>query len=65
MNCCCAWGAAVAGEWPEFDRICCPIHRGRYKMCKRHAKEDASADSWKPPPLTPWPDSWSREGQCD
>lgn len=45
MNCCCQWGAAVKGEWPEFERPCCPIHGLQFMstpddpMCKRHQKE--------------------------
>lgn len=39
-NCCCRWGAAVAGEWPEFECIDCPIHKNAFMVadyvCKRH-----------------------------
>lgn len=43
MNCCCNYGCAVAGEWPEFGCFACPIHRGELasleELCKRHKKQ--------------------------
>lgn len=43
FNCCCVYGAAVSGEWPEFQRDCCEIHIEDYMksgdLCKRHAQE--------------------------
>ena len=48
-NCCCSWGAALAGnngEFPEFDCIDCPIHKGglgpHEDRCKRHRREHAN-----------------------
>lgn len=42
-KCCCAYGAAVKGEWPEFECWHCPSHGGEFgpptEMCKRHARE--------------------------
>jgi len=42
-NCCCNYGAAVAGEWPEFGCYLCEVHRHGMgeqpnEMCKRHRK---------------------------
>lgn len=41
--CCCRWGAAVSGEWPEFECFECPIHGGELsiesELCKRHKYE--------------------------
>lgn len=40
VNCCCRWGAAVSGEWPEFECAKCPVHQGEFalshELCKRH-----------------------------
>lgn len=45
-QCCCNYGSAVAGEWPEFECYRCPKHEGGLaapnEMCKRHAKEAAA-----------------------
>lgn len=38
--CCCYYGAAVAGEWPEFECTDCPVHQGGLEpefRCRRHA----------------------------
>lgn len=42
--CCCRYGAAVAGEWPEFGCHECPTHGHDAmtqpdELCKRHKKE--------------------------
>lgn len=41
--CCCSFGSAVSGEWPEFECFKCPKHHGGFaqadEMCKRHKKE--------------------------
>jgi hypothetical protein len=38
--CCCYYGAAVSGEWPEFECIDCPVHQNAFGMadrkCRRH-----------------------------
>jgi hypothetical protein len=43
MNCCCSYGAAVSGEWPEFGCFACPIHKAGLaqvdELCKRHTRE--------------------------
>lgn len=45
-QCCCRYGAAVAGEYPEFPCWRCARHGGSdglgmpHEMCKRHRKED-------------------------
>lgn len=44
VNCCCRWGAARGGEWPEFGCYRCPIHQGGLgeqpdELCKRHYLE--------------------------
>jgi hypothetical protein len=48
MNCCCDYGAAVSGEWPEFQKPCCRVHTDPImcdipgkpeEMCKRHRAE--------------------------
>jgi len=43
MPCCCQMGAAVKGEWPEFECEKCPDHQSWFAsmgyMCKRHRKE--------------------------
>lgn len=26
IDCCCNWGAARKGEWPEFECSACPVH---------------------------------------
>lgn len=50
-KCCCNWGAAVSGEWPEFECFKCPKHGGTLSidtpkdMCKRHRKEREQNDS--------------------
>ena len=40
--CCCRYGAAVSGEWPEFECGGCPRHGGGLfdtdGFCKRHMK---------------------------
>lgn len=42
-QCCCAWGSAVSGEFPEFPCARCPRH-GEHgmgapdEMCRRHRK---------------------------
>lgn len=47
--CCCNYGAAVSGEWPEFECHKCPKHGGAMskpdELCRRHAKEAARADN--------------------
>lgn len=43
-NCCCNWGNAVSGEWPEFGCADCPIHQGglgEAERCKRHTSDRA------------------------
>ena len=40
-NCCCRWGAAVSGEYPEFGCAKCDIHQGglgetETELCRRH-----------------------------
>lgn len=45
MNCCCNYGAAVSGEWPEFGCYYCPRHQHSYgeqphELCKRHRKAE-------------------------
>jgi hypothetical protein len=44
VPCCCAWGAAVAGEYPEFGCYRCPVHQAGVgelpnELCRRHARE--------------------------
>ena len=43
MNCCCRFGAAVSGEYPEWPCPACPIHlpdsAHEDDRCKRHRKE--------------------------
>lgn len=43
--CCCNYGAAVRGEWPEFECARCPRHVGGFaqpdEMCKRHKREES------------------------
>lgn len=70
-DCCCDYGAAVSGEWPEFECDACPIHdqglgqSGR--LCKRHAQTQrvmasrSACSSW--PPVAPMPCSatWEME----
>jgi hypothetical protein len=38
--CCCHYGAAVAGEWPEFECADCPVHQEAFGLvenrCRRH-----------------------------
>lgn len=38
--CCCSYGAAVSGEWPEFECFRCARHGGEFaapdEMCRRH-----------------------------
>ena len=40
-QCCCRWGAAVRGEWPEFECSYCPKHgeSNAIPSCKRHLRE--------------------------
>lgn len=41
MKCCCNYGAAVSGEYPEFGCAKCPVHKaslGETHLCKRHKK---------------------------
>ncbi|HEU5395328.1 MAG TPA: hypothetical protein VFV36_11095 [Candidatus Methylomirabilis sp.] len=42
--CCCSYGAAVAGEWPEFECYRCPRRGGLLMsdpgdLCRRHRRE--------------------------
>lgn len=42
-SCCCNYGAAVSGEWPEFECTLCPVHRGEGiagdpALCRRHRR---------------------------
>lgn len=43
VNCCCSYGAAVSGEWPEFECDDCPKHQAAFGFtgyrCTRHRKE--------------------------
>lgn len=42
MTCCCNWGAAVRGEWPEFECGDCPVHGGAFgvdHLCRGHRAE--------------------------
>lgn len=43
INCCCQYGAAVSGEFPEMPCYMCPQHGGELSMpdeaCKRHTRE--------------------------
>jgi hypothetical protein len=43
MSCCCNWGFAISGEWPEFECRDCPLHlRGLGPVdhrCRRHRRE--------------------------
>lgn len=46
MDCCCVWGAAVRGEFPEFPCSGCPLHKDSVMVtpedelyCRRHAAE--------------------------
>lgn len=38
--CCCNYGSAVSGEWPEFECFRCERHAGSFaqpdEMCRRH-----------------------------
>ena len=47
-GCCCAWGCAIKGEWPEFECYDCPVHKNAFGMadrrCKRHARKVARVD---------------------
>lgn len=40
MNCCCNYGAAIAGEWPEFECKDCKLHKNSLNIadsrCKTH-----------------------------
>lgn len=43
-SCCCNWGAAVKGEYPEFGCYACPVHKAGlgeqpHELCKRHKRE--------------------------
>lgn len=44
-TCCCHMGAAVKGEWPEFECFKCPAHKSwlaqPHELCKRHKREVA------------------------
>lgn len=44
--CCCNYGAAIKGEWPEFECHRCVLHGGEFgtpdEMCKRHKREAAA-----------------------
>lgn len=43
--CCCASGAAVSGEEPEFTRRCCPVHRDPSgDLCRHHKREADEAE---------------------
>lgn len=49
-NCCCHYGIAVAGEYPEFGCARCPVHQAGlgeqpHELCKRHARE-AGIQPW-------------------
>lgn len=39
-QCCCSYGIAVSGEWPEFECFRCKRHGGEFaapdEMCRRH-----------------------------
>lgn len=42
QTCCCNFGAAVHGEYPEFGCAKCPVHQaalGETELCRRHQKE--------------------------
>lgn len=42
-NCCCRWGSAVSGEYPEFGCAKCAIHQGglgETDLCRRHRQSD-------------------------
>jgi hypothetical protein len=43
LPCCCLWGCAVAGEYPEFPCSLCPQHdndlNDRYRTCRRHKEK--------------------------
>lgn len=46
INCCCSYGAAVAGEWPEFECFYCERHQNAFQMaspegncCKAHRRK--------------------------
>ena len=45
-NCCCHWGAAVKGEYPEFDCRLCEVHQNGLgssdHLCKRHLRTETS-----------------------
>lgn len=45
-QCCCRWGAGIAGEWPEFECADCPRHGGPDAqgdiICRRHRRERAA-----------------------
>lgn len=57
-NCCCNWGAAIKGEYPEFGCRDCQIHRGDLgepERCKRHqAQWQADHDLVVDIALGPW-----------
>jgi hypothetical protein len=48
MKCCCVYGAAVAGEWPEFDCNECERHGGAFgtsnHRCKFHRRQHAISE---------------------
>lgn len=56
VSCCCNYGGAVRGEWPEFECFCCQRHGGELatptQMCKRHKKEHAPYLTQEPKIMT-------------
>jgi hypothetical protein len=50
VNCCCSWGCAIKGEWPEFECYDCERHKNAFEMadryCKKHKRlrKDARVD---------------------
>lgn len=66
-QCCCGWGAAVSGEYPEFGCARCPIHQGdagEIELCRRHARSDQIAQ-FDPHAGTRLPEHISRCWQND
>lgn len=47
--CCCNYGSAVSGEWPEFECFRCPEHGGTIgrptERCKRHTRKSDNQPS--------------------
>lgn len=44
VQCCCRWGDAVSGEWPEWECWDCPLHGNGMDTepqhrCRRHTRE--------------------------